>query len=84
MSTKDNSGALFKNDRKETENHPDFNGTALVNGVEMWVAAWVKTYEKRGERRKYFSLSFTPKDAKPQTRASAEKAVADMDGDIPF
>lgn len=85
--SKDNQGALFKNERKETDNHPDFNGTATINGVEMWVSAWIKVYEKQGEKRKYYSLSFRTKEPRtqgPQTRAGAEKAVAGMDDDIPW
>jgi len=54
---KPNSGALFFNAKKETENHPDYKGKVNVNGVEMWVAAWVKT-SKSGDE--YFQLSFSP------------------------
>ena len=73
-------GALFKNDEKEEETHADFNGSAKVGGVEYWINAWVKTYEKDGAKRKYYSLSFKPK----QLKQSAKSPVADLDEDIPF
>lgn len=58
-----NSGVLFKNDRKESERHPDLKGNATINGVEYWVSAWKKESTKDGS--KFYSLSFQPKDAKP-------------------
>lgn len=79
---KEGQGALFKNDEKEEEHHADFNGSALIGGVAYWVNAWIKTYEKDGIKRKYYSLSFKPKQP---TRVAAEKTVRDMDDDIiPF
>jgi len=39
---KDLSGVLFKNDRKETERHPDYTGNMTVKGVDYWLSAWVK------------------------------------------
>lgn len=62
---KDNSGSLFKNDKKEKDTHPDYRGTVKIGGVEYWQNAWVK--ESNG--KKYFSQSFTPKDAKPQSES---------------
>ena len=35
-----NRGAIWKNEKKETEKHPDFTGSLDVNGVEFWVSAW--------------------------------------------
>ena len=35
-----NRGSIWKNDKKETERHPDFTGTLNVEGTEYWVSAW--------------------------------------------
>lgn len=74
------SGALFKNTRKEQPNHPDYNGTAMIGGVHMWVSAWVKESAKG---TKYMSLSFKRKD---EQRASDSLGRADLDdgAEIPF
>ena len=37
-----NSGVLFKNDRKESDKYPDYKGTIDVNGTEYSLSAWVK------------------------------------------
>ena len=55
---KDNSGTLFKNDKREKETHPNAKGTALIDGVEYWVSAWTK----EGKAGKFQSLSFERKD----------------------
>jgi uncharacterized protein (DUF736 family) len=54
-----NRGAIFKNDRKEGENDPDFKGTLNVDGVEHCINGWRKT-SKSGV--KFLSLSIMPKD----------------------
>jgi hypothetical protein len=56
---KDNSGSLFKNDKREKDTHPNAKGTALIGGVEYWVSAWTK---QRDNGEKWQSLSFTPKE----------------------
>lgn len=67
--TKPNTGALFKNENKATENHPDYSGTCLINGVEMFFDGWIKTAETG---RKWMSFSFKPK----QKQAAAAQAPA--------
>lgn len=59
---RDNSGALFINNRKEKENHPDRQGQIMVEGVEYWLSGWCKV-SKAGE--KYISLSVKRKEPKP-------------------
>lgn len=82
MSKYDNSGALFRNDRKEKENHPDHTGKATIDGKEYWLSAWVK--EKDGVR--YFSLAFKPKEESGQQAKAApqSRGRSDIDDDIPF
>lgn len=88
-----NSGMLARNDRKETEKHPDFKGAINVDGKDYWLSAWVKEGKPGGkmEGRKYFSLSVTPKNQDTITVNPAEakkfsnKATSfdQLDDDIP-
>jgi hypothetical protein len=56
---KDNSGSIFKNDRKEKDTHPDGKGSCVIDGVEYWVSSWNKTSAKGVQFR---SLSFQRKE----------------------
>jgi hypothetical protein len=56
--TPDNSGSLFKNDRKSKEAHPDITGSAMVGGAEYYISGW----RKSGNKSDFYSLSFRPKD----------------------
>jgi len=81
---KDNSGSLFRNERKTTQNHPDFTGSVKVGGVEYWLSAWTKP-PKDATKKGFFSLAFTPKDQqqqKPQQSGGDEPAPEF--GDLPF
>ena len=81
-----NSGMLARNDKKETEKHPDFKGSINVDGVDYWLSAWVREGKEGGKMacRKFFSLSVSPKEqtapkAAPQKAASFDQ----LDDDIP-
>jgi hypothetical protein len=83
---KPETGALFKNERKTTEQHPNMTGSALIDGVAYFVDAWTNT---KPDGSKYQSLKFKRKDkqASPVERRMAEaspKSLAEMDDDIPF
>lgn len=70
------SGALFKNQEKATDKHPDYQGQINVGGQEYWLSAWLKT-SKAGD--KYMSLAVKAKDAKGGAPRKQE-----IDTDIPF
>ena len=80
MDKKDNSGVLFKNDKKETGNHPDYKGNITVGGKDYWLSAWIK----EGKSGKFMGLAVSPKEeykAKPSERS---KATGFDDQDLPF
>jgi hypothetical protein len=80
MEKRDNSGSLFKNDRKTTDMHPDYSGSVLIGGVDMWISAWIK----KGNGKTFMSLSFKPKnDSSPTKTTKITKQVED-DSDIPW
>ena len=72
-----NRGVLFKNDRKETERHPEYKGSINVDGQEFWLSAWVKD----GKSGKFMSLSVTPKNDRPSQPVAASAA---SEIDTPF
>lgn len=75
-------GALFKNQRKESDRHPDYTGQLNVGGDDYRLSAWIKT-DKNGA--KYMSLSVKPKDEAPKQEPAAQPVAADaFDDDIPF
>ena len=77
---RDNSGAIFKNNKKKTENSPPLTGNAMIGGVEYWVSAWSKT-DKNGE--KWISFTVTAKN--PTSKQRQSEPAVDIDSDsIPF
>jgi len=81
-----NRGAIWKNEKKEKETHPDFTGSLNVDGVEYWLNGWRR---KEDASAKAPAMSFTvrPKDAPQQTGSRTKPMIArgnDMDDEIPF
>ena len=87
MSENKNSGALFKNDKRETEKHPEYTGKITIEGREFYLSAWVN--EMRNGQ-KYFAIKATPKvEAAPATTTAPAQprpgvVVADPIDDLPF
>lgn len=53
---------LFKNDRKEKDNHPDYKGDGMdLEGNPVWISAWIK----EGQKGKFMSLSIQRKESQP-------------------
>jgi hypothetical protein len=48
---RENSGVLFKNERKHRENSPDYQGSLNVAGTEYQLSAWIK----QGPKAKFMS-----------------------------
>ena len=75
-------GALFKNDKKESDKHPDYRGSINVGGTEYWLSAWLKTSKAW---QKYFSLSVKPKEERPAHKVNGPASSdPDLNDDIPF
>ena len=74
-----NTGALFKNDKGDVENRPDYKGPLNVNGEEMQVAAWLRV-AKTGQ--KYMSLKIDKKYEAPG--GGDTPAPHDLDDEVPF
>lgn len=82
---RDNSGALFKNDKKTESKHPDYQGDCLVNGEKMRMSAWLK--ESNG--KKFMSLAFSAPyvpigENKPLTKTAPPSNYFDDIDSIPF
>jgi uncharacterized protein (DUF736 family) len=76
-----NRGALFKNQDKESEKHPDYKGTLNVDGKEFQIAAWIKESQKG---QKYMSLSVSEPFKKGDKPAKQSAKPQDEDPEIPF
>ena len=55
---KEGNGALFKNERKEKDSHPDYRGDCKLGGKDYWISAWIK----KGAKGTFMSLSLQPKE----------------------
>ena len=79
-------GSLFKNSKKEEgSKQPDYRGDALVNGVLMEIAAWVKEGANGG---RFFSLAIKPREAREPREETAPKKTGGkfdvLEDDLPF
>jgi len=76
---RENTGALFRNDKKQPgERTPDYRGDAMVNGVKVEIAAWVK---ESATGKKFLSLKFSEPRERDQTAKPASPAP---EADFPF
>ncbi len=77
-----NTGAIFINNKKTTDKHPDRSGSLNVEGKDYWIKGWINT-NKDGEP--YLKVSVSPKEQDAPAKPQARKAIPmDDDGSIPF
>lgn len=82
---KENSGTLFRNEKKEKDTHPNMTGKAMIGGILYYVSAWTK----EGSKGKFQSLAFKPVNGGQQQQSSRRENRStpnfnDMDDDIGF
>lgn len=89
MSKHDNSGALFKNDKKrEGKSDADYQGQITIGGKEYWVNGWVNT--SANGNTKYISLKVKEKTGAKATVGGIVDEVrrqfpaAELDDMVPF
>jgi uncharacterized protein (DUF736 family) len=78
METKENTGAIFKNDKKTSDKAPDYKGKINVDGVDKDIALWVRE-SKNGV--KYLSVKI---EEPFQKTAPVQESAPKYDNDLPF
>jgi hypothetical protein len=76
---RDNSGVLFKSDKRDNEKAPHYKGNITVDGKDYWLSAWIK----EGKGGKFMGLALSPKDQQQKAKPKSS-GFDDMPDDIPF
>ena len=82
-----NQGSIWKNDKKETDKHPDFTGSLNVGGVEYWVSAWKRKPDANPKAPALrFNIKMKDQDAHNEAKSNGyqKQPVDDFDDDLPF
>lgn len=69
-------GSLFRNDKGDNPNRPDYNGRAMIDGKPYWVKGWIKDAVRDGKPSKWMSLAFEKRE--PLDKQDGDKS------DLPF
>lgn len=71
-----NRGTLFKNDKGDNPNRPDYTGKINVEGKEYRLSAWLKDAQSG---KKYMSLSVSSNE-----QSTKPVETVEVDDNIPF
>jgi len=77
---RDNSGVLFKSDKRDNERAPHYRGNITVAGQDYWLSAWIK----EGKSGKFMGLAVSPKEQQAQQKPKPKGSGFDDFEDAPF
>jgi len=75
-----NSGIMSRDKNRKSDKHPEFTGSAEIDGREYWLSAYVN----ENENGKYFKISFKPKDQQSGGGGQSRGRSQQNDDDMPF
>lgn len=81
--SKNNEGAIWRNDRREKDSHPHYTGSATIDGVDYWVSAWKKS-DDAPEKAPLLKFAFRPKQERQEAPRAPAPQSSFADDDIPF
>lgn len=77
-----NRGAIWKNEDRKSDKHPQYKGSINVAGVDYWLSAWIGN--KDNPKAPALSLSVQAKDEQAKPVKAAATPADDFDDDMPF
>ena len=78
MQQRENSGSIFRNQKKQKENAPDYTGTARIGDQEYSLSGWIN---KSRDGKNYLRILFTIREL---NNVSKELNSVNSQDDLPF
>lgn len=77
-----NRGAIWGNDKRESDKHPTHTGSINIEGKEYWLNGWARA-KGASDKAPAMSFSVRPKENAPNS-AKPAPSMDDFEDDIPF
>lgn len=78
-----NKGAIWKNDNRQSDNHPHFSGSINIDGKDYWLSGW-KRKDDAAPSAPLVSFSVRPKDEQRPAPVQQAPAKDSFEDDIPW